>query len=233
MISIIIPTYNEKDNLPLLVESIFEVFDEEQLNGELIIVDDNSPDGTGKIADQLALNNNKINVVHRRAKEGLSGAVVEGFTFAGGDIIGVMDADLSHPPEVIPELVRPILDGESDFVIASRYKEKEKIERWPLVRKIISRGATMIAKPLTKINDPMSGFFFFRRGVIDGVQLTPIGYKILLEIIVKGKYSKISEVSFTFRDRYKGESKLNLKEHYNYILHLIRLYIYTLRKHTT
>ncbi|VVB88478.1 UDP-N-acetylglucosamine--dolichyl-phosphate N-acetylglucosaminyltransferase [uncultured archaeon] len=231
MISIIIPTYNERDNLPLLVESIFGVFDGAFLKGELIIVDDNSPDGTGKIADELALNSNMIKVVHRKAKEGLSGAVVEGIRYAEGEIIGVMDADLSHPPDVIPKLVRPIMNGESDFVVASRYKEKEQIEKWPLVRKIISRGATLCAKPLTNISDPMSGFFFIRKDVIDGVQLTPVGYKILLEIIVKGKYNKIKEITFTFRDRYKGESKLNLKEHYNYILHLTRLYFYTLKKY--
>lgn len=149
MISIIIPTYNEKYNLPLLVNTIFDVLNNNFLEGNIIIVDDNSPDGTGKVADELSIKNNKIKVIHRKKKEGLSSAVMEGFSHATGEIIGVMDADLSHPPEVIPELVLPILKGESEFVIASRYKNNEKIEKWPIARKIISRGATLLAKPLS------------------------------------------------------------------------------------
>lgn len=201
------------------------------MEGEIIIVDDNSPDGTGTIADILSKNNDNIKVIHRKIKRGLSTAVVAGLEQSRGEIIGVMDADLSHPPEVIPELVRPIIDGESDFVVASRYKEQEKIKKWPLSRKIISWGGTKFARPLTKVSDPMSGFFFFKKDIIDGVQLTPIGYKIMLEIIVKGKHKNIKEVTFTFRNRYKGESKLNRKEYYNYIQHLIRLYIYTFKKY--
>ncbi len=229
-ITIIIPTYNEKENLPVLVYKIFDVFEDNFLPGNIIIVDDNSPDGTGRIADELSLKNNKIKVLHRRGKEGLSSAVMEGFRHAGGEVIGVMDADLSHPPEVIHELVRPILDRKSEFVIASRYKKNEKIEKWPVMRKIISRGATMLSKPLTNVSDPMSGFFFFRRSTIDGVELSPIGYKIMLEILVKGKYDGIMEVPFTFRDRYKGESKLNWKEHVNYVRHLFRLYVFKIKK---
>lgn len=230
-ITIIIPTYNEKENLPILVKSIFDVFEGNLLRGNIVIVDDNSPDGTGIIADELSLKNNKIQVIHRKGKEGLSSAVMEGFRYATGEIIGVMDADLSHPPEVIPELVQPILDGVSDFVIASRYNNDEKIEDWPIVRKIISRGATLLAKPLAKVSDPMSGFFFINRNVIEGIELSPIGYKIMLEILVKGKYNrtKILEVPFTFRDRYKGESKLDGKEHLNYVRHLFKLYIFTLK----
>ncbi len=229
-ITIIIPTFNEKENLPILVKSIFDVFEDNHLQGNVIIVDDNSPDGTGRIADELSSENNKIKVLHRKGKEGLSSAVMDGFSHSTSEIIGVMDADLSHPPEVIPELVQPILDGEYEFVIASRYKENEKIKKWPIVRKIISRGATLLAKPLANVSDPMSGFFFIRRNVIEGIELSPIGYKIMLEILIKGKYDRIKEVSFTFRDRYKGESKLNGKEHLNYVQHLVRLYVFTIKK---
>jgi len=229
-ITIIIPTYNEKENLPILVKSIFDVFQKNFLNGEVIIVDDNSPDGTGRIADELSSGNNKIKVLHRKGKEGLSSAVMEGFRHVTGEIIGVMDADLSHPPEVIPELVRSILDGESEFVIASRYNNNEKIENWPIARKIISRGATLLAKPLSNVSDPMSGFFFIKRNVIEGIELSPIGYKIMLEILVKGKYNGIKEVQFIFKDRYKGESKLNWKEHLNYMQHLMRLYLFTFKR---
>lgn len=204
------------------------MLNENFLDGEVIIVDDNSPDGTGEIADELSMKNNKIKVLHRRGKEGLSSAVMEGFKHASGEIIGVMDADLSHPSEIIPRLVQPILNNESEFVAASRYLEKENIKKWPFSRKIISWGATILARPLTNVSDPMSGFFFFKKNIIDGVELSPIGYKIMLEIIVKGRYRDIKEISFTFKDRYKGESKLDLKEHINYLQHLLRLYKYSI-----
>lgn len=226
MITIIIPTYNEKDNLPILVDAIFDVLNGNFLQGNIIIVDDNSPDGTGKIADELSMKNNKINVLHRRSKQGLSSAVVEGLKYARGEIIGVMDADLSHPPEMIPKLVQPILDGESEFVIASRYMEKGKIEKWPFGRIITTRVAKILARPLTNVSDPMSGLFFLKKSIIDGIKLSPIGYKIMLEIIVKGRYSTIKEVPFTFKNRYKGESKLDWKEYFYYVQHLLKLYMY-------
>jgi len=229
-ITVIIPTYNETDNLPILVGSIFDVFEENLFRGEIIIVDDNSPDGTGRIADELSFRNNNIRVIHRKGKEGLSSAVMEGFRYATGEIIGVMDADLSHPTDVIPKLVLPIINGESEFSIASRYLKKEEIEKWPLIRKITSRGATILARPLTNISDPMSGFFFFKKNILDGVTLSPIGYKIMLEIVVKGKYQKIKEIPYIFRDRYKGVSKLNWMEHGNYLVHLAKLYVYVLKK---
>lgn len=228
MITIIIPTYNEKDNLPLLINAIFDVLNGNFLQGNIIIVDDNSPDGTGKIADELSIKNNKIYVLHRKSKQGLSSAVVEGFKHARGEIIGVMDADLSHPPELIPKLVQPILDGESEFVIASRYMQKGKIEKWHFGRKITSWVAKILARPLTNVSDPVSGFFFLKKSIIDGTELSPIGYKIMLEIIVKGRYSTIIEVPFTFKNRYKGESKLDWKEHFNYVQHLLKLYMYKL-----
>lgn len=228
-ITVIIPTYNEKENLPILVKSIFDIFEGNLLQGNIIIVDDNSPDGTGRMADELSLKNNRIKVIHRKGKEGLSGAVMEGFRYATSEIIGVMDADLSHPPDVIPKLVLPIINGESEFSIASRYLEKEEIEKWPLIRKITSRGATILARPLTNISDPMSGYFFFKKNILDGVTLSPIGYKIMLEIVVKGKYQKIKEIPYIFRDRYKGVSKLNWREHVNYLGHLAKLYRYILK----
>lgn len=233
MITIILPTYNEKDNLTPLINAIFDVLNKNLLQGYVLIVDDNSPDGTGKIADDISKKNNMVNVFHRSSKQGLSSAVVEGFKHAKGEIIGVMDADLSHPPEVIPKLIQPIIDGEAEFVIASRYIKNEKIKDWTLNRKIISWVATILARPLTNVSDPMSGFFFFKKKILDGAELSPIGYKIMLEIIVKGNYSNIKEIPFTFKDRYKGESKLNWKEHFNYVHHLFKLYIYTIKKLTS
>src|SRR3990172_7260843 len=208
-LTVVIPTYNEVENIPIIVERIFNVFHEHSLEGEVIIVDDNSPDGTSKIAYQLKNTYNNLGVLCRVDKPGLSSAVLDGIQLAKGGIIGVMDADLSHPPEKIPELVKPILSGESDLIIGSRYVEGGNIENWPLSRRASSKLATLAARGLTHIKDPMSGFFFFRKEVLDGVELSPRGFKIGLEILVKGKYKKVTEVPIIFRNRDYGASKLS------------------------
>ena len=222
-LTVVIPTYNEAKNIPILVERIFKVFHEHNLDGEVIIVDDNSPDGTWEVARQLEGTNN-LRVLRRVDKRGLSSAVLYGIQQARGNIIGVMDGDLSHPPEKIPELVKPILSGESDFVIASRYVKGGNIENWPFSRRASSKLATLAARGLTHIKDPMSGFFFFRKEVLDGVELSPRGFKIGLEILVKGKYKKVTEVPIIFSDRKYGASKLSGSVILDYFSHLLRLY---------
>lgn len=211
-----------------IIYRTFSVLCENELNGEVIVVDDNSPDGTGEIADQLKKQHNQYNlkVLHRKDKRGLSSAVLDGFEIADGDIIGVIDADFSHPPELIPKLVEPIKKGKADMAIGSRYTLGGGIINWTTKRKIISKGATLIARPLTKIKDPMSGFFFLKREVIEDINFSPKGYKICLEIIVKGNCKKVIEIPYTFRDREVGKSKLNLKEFLNYLSHARGLYSY-------
>jgi dolichol-phosphate mannosyltransferase len=220
--SVVVPTYNERENLKGLVERILSAADV-----EVVVVDDASPDGTGALADQLA-STYGIKVVHRSGKLGLASAMLDGLKAAGGDIVGVMDADFSHPPELIPKLIEPIAKGEADVVFASRYVKGGGVEDWPLRRKITSNGARLLARPLTGVRDCMSGFFFIRKGVIDGVRLETVGFKLGLEILVKGKYGKVVEVPFIFRDRAGGKSKLSGKEYFNYLRHLIRLYGYRL-----
>ena len=190
---------------------------------EIVIVDDASPDGTGEYAEELG-KQYPVSVVHRAGKLGLSTAVIEGFAKAKGDILVVMDADLSHPPEKIPEMVSRITDDGADMVVGSRYVPGGKVENWPIHRRAISKGATMLARWLTDIKDPMSGFFALRRPVIDGVELNPIGYKIGLEILVKGNISKAVEVPITFADRKAGKSKLGASVYLKYIDHCISLY---------
>ncbi|VVB53748.1 Glycosyltransferase AglD [uncultured archaeon] len=223
-VSIIVPTYNEKDNIPILAERLFEALKKASIEGELVIVDDGSPDGTGDVAEKLG-KKYPVTVVHRSGKLGLSSAVLEGFAMATGDYLGVMDADLSHPPEVIPQLVAAIKAG-ADLAPGTRYAQGGGVEHWPLHRQIISKVATMLAQPLTPLSDPMSGLFMIKREVIEDVTLNPLGFKILLEIAVKGHVSKITEVPFTFKDRLAGESKLNSKEQINYLKHLFALYRY-------
>jgi len=216
---VIVPTYNEKDNIDELVQRVSKA----NPGAEIVIVDDNSPDGTSDRARELA-KSYRMKVVTRSGKLGLSSAVMEGFATATGDILVVMDADLSHLPEKIPELVGRIESGEAELVFGSRHVEGGSIENWPFYRKIISRGAALLARGLTKVKDPMSGFFVLKRSVIDGVTLDPVGYKIGLEILVKGKYSKVIEVPIRFANRKAGKSKLGGYEMLRYIDHVSMLY---------
>ncbi|UCE92186.1 MAG: glycosyltransferase family 2 protein [Methanobacteriota archaeon] len=222
-ISVVIPTYNEKPNLRELVSRIDAACREKGMEAEMVIVDDNSPDGTGDAAEELGKEFN-VKVVHREGKLGLSTAVLEGFETATGDVLVVMDADLSHPPEKVPELAEKIVSGEAGMAVGSRYVEGGRVENWPLHRRLVSRGATLLARWLTDVKDPMSGFFAINRSVIEGVELDPVGYKIGLEILVKGRYDDVVEVPITFADRKAGSSKLGASVYLKYIDHCTRLY---------
>ena len=229
LVSIVIPTYNEKENIGVLIPEIFGVFKKSGIRGEVVVVDDNSPDGTGEIAEKMKAKY-RMKVIHRKTKLGLSSAVVEGFEKVQGDIIGVMDSDFSHPPELIPDIVKPIISNQADLTVGSRYVKGGGIKEWPFKRKIISRGARLLAKLLTTVKDPLSGFFFFKRDIIKNKVLKPHGYKIGLEIFVKGEYSKIREIPYTFVNRRAGKSKLGPKEDMNYLKHLVKLYWYKVNR---
>ena len=217
------PTYNEKDNVDELVSRTFKACGSSNMECELVIVDDNSPDGTAARAEELARSYN-IRVLRRPGKLGLSSAVLDGFGRASGSILVVMDGALSPPPEKIPEMVSKIEKGEAEVVVGSRYAPGGSVENWPVHRRLISKGATLLARWLTKVRDPMSGFFALRREVIAGVDLDPVGYKIGLEILVKGRYSKAVEVPIRFANRKAGKSKLGGTEYLKYIDHVTMLY---------
>jgi dolichol-phosphate mannosyltransferase len=228
-LSIIIPTYNERENLPILIERILKSLNQHNItNYEIIIVDDNSPDGTGEIAEQLAKQYKNIKVLHRPAKMGLATAFLDGVKLAKGNIVALMDADLQHPPELLPELYQAILNG-YDMAIASRYIKGGGTENWSSKRKIVSKGAIILAHILfpesRKIKDITSGYFTIRKDIIQNKKLNPIGYKIMLEIVVKAKPKRIIEIPFIFKSRTKGRSKLSSKEFINYLKHLINLCI--------
>lgn len=225
MISIILPTYNEKENIKELVHTLSNILSSNNLLGEIIIVDDNSPDGTGAVAEELK-NNYPVRVIHRSGKLGLGSAVIEGFNIAKGEILGVMDSDISHDPYAIPDMIRPIVNGEADFTIGSRYIKGGGITNWPLTRRITSKSAILLAYPFVKVKDLTSGFFFLHKNVINNVALNPLGFKICLEIIFKGNYKKIKEIPYTFTNRKKGKSKFNAKEIILYICQLILLIKY-------
>lgn len=230
MISIVVPTYREADNLPLVARAVDEAFLGLAQEYELLFIDDDSRDGSEAICADLATRL-PVRMVVRRGERGLATAMIHGIEVSAGDIVVVMDADLSHPASAIPEMVRRLQSGESDFVLGSRYVKGGSIhDDWSLFRKLNSVIPSLLARPLCPLKDPMSGFFAFRRvDMPDLRRLSPIGYKIALEIFVKGNFRNPSEVPIHFADRQHGESKLSLKEQVNFIRHLGRLYAYKIR----
>lgn len=223
--SIIVPTYREAPNLPHLIERLFSALREAQIDAEVIIVDDNSQDGTAEIVDEHA-KRFPVRVLVRTEERGLSSAVLAGFEVAQADRLVVMDADLQHPPESVPDLIRKLDDPRCDFVIGTRYAGSGGVEdRWPFVRRVVSRVATLMARPLVPLSDPMSGFFALRRDVWQRAEsLDPIGYKIALELYVKGRCRHPQEVPIRFAARVAGKTKLSFREQIRYIRHLWRLY---------
>ena len=226
LLSVIIPTFNEKDNMPLIIPRITEVLENDGIDHEILVMDDDSPDGTAAAVMELTGRFPRARCIVRKTDKGLSPAVLQGYSEARGDVLLVMDADLSHPVEVLPKMYRAVVDGGADVVVGSRHTKGGGIENWPFMRRFISFGASFMARPLTSCSDPMSGFFAIRPEVIEGAPLKPRGYKILLEVLVKGKYRKLSEVPITFKDRELGESKLGSKVILNYLQHLFKLYLY-------
>jgi len=222
--SIVIPTYNEAGGIERLITSLSAVFKRNNLDGEIVIVDDNSPDGTGAIVDRLA-QEYPVRCLHRPGKMGLSSGVIDGWKFARPDseAVGAMDGDFSHDATIIPQLVFALENG-YDLAIGSRYVKGGGIENWPLRRKITSLVAIAMAKPLTAVMDITSGYFMVKRSAIDGVELDPIGFKIGLEVIAKARYKRFIEVPYVFTDRIAGTSKLNQGEIVNYLRQLRRIY---------
>jgi len=223
MISIVSPTYNESENIRLLIERISQVMSGREY--EIIVVDDNSPDGTEGVAKELS-KKYPVKVLVRNGKFGLASAILTGFEHARGNILGVIDADLQHPPEYLLEFVKAIEQSGCDIVVGSRYTNGGGIEGWSKKRMLTSKVAVLLALPLVRgVRDPMSGFFFLKRSVIEGVRLNPTGYKLGLEILVKGNYNKVKEIPYTFKQRKNGASKLNKTEVLSYLRLLKDLYL--------
>ncbi len=222
MISIIIPTYNERENIRKLLKRIFSISKKSKLNIEVIVVDDNSKDGTPRIVKTLS-KKYKIKILERPKKMGLVSAVLDGLKIANGNIIGVMDADFSHPPEKIFELIESL--KKNDIVIGSRFVEGGKVIGMPRFRFLISEFATLIARTILelKVKDPLSGYFFLKKEIIEKTKMKAKGFKILLNILVKNKNKKIKEIPITYIWRKKGESKFGLKEIIYYIVTVLKL----------
>ena len=233
-LSLILPTYNEGKNIAPIIEQLVPVLDSvAHLQYEIIVVDDDSPDRTWEKALELTDRFPQVRVVRRQGERGLSTAVIRGWQVARGRILGVMDADLQHPPEIAANVAREMMRG-ADLGIASRHVEGGGVSDWSLGRRIISRGAQMIGflllpEVIGRISDPMSGFFMIRRSALQGRTLSPLGYKILIEVLGRGQVGWISEVPYTFRERVEGSSKLTNRIYLEYFQHLLRLRLYLLQ----
>jgi len=221
--TVVLPTYDERASLRVLESRLRRVLVDPP--GEVLVVDDSSPDGTAELVEELA-GTGPFRVLRRSARMGLASAVIEGIAHARTDVIAVMDADGSHPPEAIPALVGPLLAGKARFVLASRHLPGASSGGLSGGRRVISRGAQVLARPLTRVSDPMSGFFAFDRRVLNGANLSPVGYKIALEILVRCRPRPIVEVPYVFAPRLAGESKLGGDQLGEYLRHLGRLYAF-------
>ncbi len=226
--SLIIPTYNEGENVSAIVNILSQLLDS-AIPGEyeLIVVDDNSPDGTWKIAQDLTPEYPQLRVMRREAEKGLSTAVIRGWQVARGQVFGVIDADLQHPPEILLQLWQEMEQG-ADLAVASRHVEGGGVSEWSIIRRFLSRGAQMLGliilpEVIGRLSDPMSGYFMVRRDAIVGKSLSPVGYKILIEVTGRGAIRWIGEVGYVFRERQAGASKVTWKQYIEYIQHLLRL----------
>ena len=219
----VVPTYNERDRLRELVSAVFGAANARGLSIEMVIVDDNSPDGTGDIADELS-KEFPLKVVHRAGKLGLGTAVVEGFAVASADVVGVMDADFSHPPALVPELYDAFVKTNADVVVGSRYVPGGSTPDWPWRRRMMSRVACFLARGLSPIRDAASGFFLIRHELARGTLIKAGGFKICLELIVRSGASRLVEVPYRFDDRELGDSKMSTREAAGYLFQLRDLY---------
>jgi len=231
-LSLVIPTYKERDNIKNVVSILSKLLDE-SIPGkyELIVVDDDSPDRTWEIAQSLIEEYPQLRVMRRQQERGLSSAVIRGWQAATGSVLGVIDGDLQHPPEVLMQLLRSIEQG-ADLALASRHVEGGGVSSWSVVRRLLSRGAQLLGLlilpgVLGRVTDPMSGYFMVRRSAIANATLNPVGYKILLEVIGRGKVDQVAEVGYVFCERKEGESKVTWKQYIDYIHHLVRLRLST------
>jgi dolichol-phosphate mannosyltransferase len=226
--SLVVPTYNESQNVEQMVRVLCSLLDHAMPNDyELIIVDDDSPDRTWEIAQQMIPDYPNLRVMRRQTERGLSTAVIRGWQAARGQVLGVIDGDLQHPPEVLLKLLQSVRNG-ADLAVASRHVEGGGTSDWGFVRRFLSRGAQLLGlvilpQVVGRVSDPMSGYFMVRRSAIANCLMNPLGYKILLEVIGRGNVGRITEVGYVFQERQEGESKVTWRQYIEYLMHLAKL----------
>jgi len=226
-LALVIPTLCEADNIGGLLDHVRSVLDPVGISYEILVVDDDSPDGTGEAVLAISRKDPRVRLLVRKGQRGLSGAVLSGWQNTDAGILGVMDADLQHPPELLPQLIAAIQAG-SDIAIGSRYTPGGELGSWNPVRKLLSAAAVWVTWPLQKAGlrakDPMSGFFMLRRRCLEQVTFQRFGFKLLLEVLVRGHIGSVAEVPFAFGSRYRGASKAGFRVGWDYARLLARLY---------
>jgi dolichol-phosphate mannosyltransferase len=225
--SLVIPTYNESRNIVRMIETLSRLLDTLlPADYELLVVDDDSPDRTWEIAKGLSDRYPYLQVI-RRQERGLSTAVIRGWQAARGEVLGVIDGDLQHPPEILVKLLHEMTAG-ADLAVASRHVEGGGVSSWSAARRFLSRGAQILGlvilpRVLGRLTDPMSGYFLVKRTAIAHRPLSPVGYKILIEVVGRGDIQQITEVGYVFQERQAGESKVTWRQYRDYLHHLLRL----------
>jgi dolichol-phosphate mannosyltransferase len=221
--ALVIPTLNEAGNIERLIGRVQDVLDPLGIPYELVVVDDGSHDGTPDLVRKLGAADKRIRLLSRAGQRGLAGAILDGWRHSDAELLGVIDADLQHPPELLPSLLEVVIDG-LDLGIASRYSTKGGVHGWNPLRIAISRASTWATFPLQRrgirVKDPMSGFFIVRRQAIEGIAFEPKGFKLLLEILVRARVRSLREIPFHFGQRHAGKSKAGAMVALHY-LHLL------------
>jgi dolichol-phosphate mannosyltransferase len=226
-LALTIPTLREAENISGLLDHIRAVLDPTGINYEILVVDDDSRDGTEEIVNAIARQDSRVRLLVRQGQRGLSGAILYGWQHTDAAILGVMDADLQHPPELLPALISSIYAGH-DLVIGSRYIAGGRLGDWNPIRKLLSAAAVWVTWPIQKsglfAKDPMSGFFLVRRECLERIPFQRSGFKLLLEILVRARIRSVEEIPLSFGQRYRGASKASFRVAIDYGRLLARLY---------
>ena len=226
-LALVIPTLREAENIRGVLDQVLSALDPLKVTYEILVVDDDSRDGTDAIVTEVSAKDPRVRLLVRKGEKGLSGAVLYGWERTNATVLGVIDADLQHPPELLPQLFAAIQNG-CDLAIGSRYTKGGGTGEWNPVRKLLSNAATWVTWPLQSghafVRDPMSGFFMVRRSCMREAVFQKTGFKLLLDVLVRGQIKSVKEIPFSFGLRHRGTSKANLKVGWDYALLLARLY---------
>lgn len=226
-LTVLIPTLNERENIRSMISTIDAICKSYSINEEILVVDDNSRDGTIEIVESLMSEYNNLHIFIRKDNHGLSQSIYDGIIHAQSDIVQCIDCDFSHPPDKIPDLYYCIRDNGCDMALGSRYIKEGGVINWPFSRRMISLLAALVSKfIIPHLTDSGSGFFIINRHILDNTHLTPRGFRMAFEILGKAHWNKIQEIPIIFKDREIGNSKLNFGIICDYVVQCLSILKY-------